>query len=463
MKRLLKICIAILMTVVISQTALAGTPLYRNPRFYTIEDLIKWIETEDAENFQDGRFRNCLLSIRVKEVVYVPSFDDSNITLSHVEVLPSHASRGELIHDGKMMMLFVYSVHSSNRQIFVRVSEVNPIRINLYETEGIGGYLRVVRSEREGRAPILQREISVRDSSVGEINKIEISYSLLDSLNAPERPIASVIFILDGFELGVSFFDESQFGIMVWDMFELSTAVTPERPPSDGRPPAGGAPGGAVGGGEAGTGTPTAPERPADNYVDGPGEVHINPFEDVRSTDWFYNYVRSIHGSGLMLGTSTAPMLFSPHMALTRGMVVTILHRIAEEPDTLGKTNPFGDVRHGRWYTDAIMWAAHHDIVLGFGDGRFGPGEYITRQDLAVIFNRYAELSETELPSIRPFPNFGDGASIANYAREAVENFFRAGILNGRPGNVFDPLGRATRAESAAIIYRFIEAGKLSP
>ena len=72
--------------------------------------------------------------------------------------------------------------------------------------------------------------------------------------------------------------------------------------------------------------------------------------------------------------------------------------------------------------------------------------------------NRYAQKTGTKLPVIRDYPGFRDDADIANYAKEAIEAFFKAGIINGKPGNVFDPQGEATRAEVAAMLRRFLEA-----
>ncbi|MCL2200588.1 MAG: S-layer homology domain-containing protein [Oscillospiraceae bacterium] len=198
--------------------------------------------------------------------------------------------------------------------------------------------------------------------------------------------------------------------------------------------------------------TPPLPHEP----INEPSENRINPFIDVRTIDWFYSYVGAVYNAGLMLGTSTTPMLFSPNVPLTRGMVVTILHRIADTPSAADKENPFDDVGRSRWYADAIVWAAYHGIVLGFGDGRFGPNENITRQDLAAIFNRFVDFAEVELHAIRPYTGFYDSSSIAGYAATAVQNFYSAGIINGRPGNIFYPRGHATRAEAAAIIYRFL-------
>jgi hypothetical protein len=152
-------------------------------------------------------------------------------------------------------------------------------------------------------------------------------------------------------------------------------------------------------------------------------------------------------------------------------MIVTILWRLAGSPvgdAALGVPRavegdrPYGqfsDVPEDRWYSDAVKWAAANGIISGYGDGRFGPEDNITRQELVVILDRYAEYVGLTLNSqLSTFNLFNDDADIADYAKEAIERFFAAGIINGKPGSIFDPKGNATRAEVAAMLMRFIEA-----
>jgi hypothetical protein len=141
-------------------------------------------------------------------------------------------------------------------------------------------------------------------------------------------------------------------------------------------------------------------------------------------------------------------------------MVVTIIHRLEGSPDVSGLPNPFTDVPAGQWYTNAVIWAAANDIVGGYGGGRFGPEDYVTRQDLAVLLNRYSRYAGIDVPVIRAYTGFNDEADIAGYAKEAVERFFEGGIISGRPGNVFDPRGNATRAELAAMLARFMQTAE---
>ena len=103
------------------------------------------------------------------------------------------------------------------------------------------------------------------------------------------------------------------------------------------------------------------------NYMDEPGL--FLPFTDVNN-HWAYSAIKRVYNRGLMLGVSDTR--FAPNQALSRAMLVTVLYRLADEPDVTAD-NPFTDVPAGQWYTNAVIWAAANGIVSGFGDGTFRP------------------------------------------------------------------------------------------
>jgi hypothetical protein len=178
-----------------------------------------------------------------------------------------------------------------------------------------------------------------------------------------------------------------------------------------------------------------------------------NPFADVSESDWFFEAVQFVRQQGLMTGTSATT--FNPNAAMTRGMMVTVLHRMAGSPP-YDPAGGFSDVTTGTWYTDAVTWAVANGIVSGYGDGLFGPNDDITREQMAVILYNYAIFMNIELPSIRTGA-FTDDAQISDWAKEAVNAMYEAGIINGKGGGVFNPLAGATRAEVATILMRFLE------
>lgn len=110
-------------------------------------------------------------------------------------------------------------------------------------------------------------------------------------------------------------------------------------------------------------------------------------FEDVDSSDWFYEDVEFVFENELMIGTSETK--FSPNAVVNRAMLVTILWRLEENP--IVEASPkFTDVPDDEWYTDAVNWASANGIVNGYGDGIFGAMNDLTREQIMAILNRYA-------------------------------------------------------------------------
>jgi len=209
-----------------------------------------------------------------------------------------------------------------------------------------------------------------------------------------------------------------------------------------------------------GQATPPPPQPPGGGQQpppQPPTQPVTNPFTDVHSNQWFYDDVMFVYANNIMGATSLNPTVFSPNANLTRGMIVTILHRREGTPDVTAN-NPFNDVSSTAWFADAVVWAANAGIVTGVGAGRFEPNANITRQDLAVILIRYADYIGANLPIVTTYRDFADQNRIAAYARAAVREAVEAGIITGRAGNIFAPVDNSTRSETAAMLHRFINA-----
>ena len=178
-----------------------------------------------------------------------------------------------------------------------------------------------------------------------------------------------------------------------------------------------------------------------------------NPFADVKENDWFYEPVKYAYENGLFSGTGAEA--FSPQESMTRGMVVTVLGRLASI-DTAGYSGEsFGDVNSAQYYAPFVKWAAQVGIVSGVGDNNFAPDGNISRQDLAVILARYVEIMGINVRQTRQIVVFEDSVNISNYAEDAVAMMVRAGIISGMPDGSFAPANNATRAEVATVMYRF--------
>ena len=179
------------------------------------------------------------------------------------------------------------------------------------------------------------------------------------------------------------------------------------------------------------------------------------PFTDVTEGDWFYDAVRYAYETGLMDGVGDS--LFAPNSETTRAQLVTILYRLAGEPEPGGDSG-FSDVAAGTWYTDAVAWAAQNGIVNGVSDTEFAPGDDITREQLAAILYRYAACQGYDVSQRADLSGFGDASSIRPYAQEALSWAHAQGLVLGFEDGSLRPQGTASRAQIAAVLMRFLAA-----
>ena len=177
-------------------------------------------------------------------------------------------------------------------------------------------------------------------------------------------------------------------------------------------------------------------------------------FLDVRREDWFYSDVRYVVEHGLFHGTTQD--LFSPNAPMTRGMLVTVLYRLAGSPKA-AENSGFADVAAGKYYADAVAWAAESGIVSGVSDGCFAPDSRVTREQLAAILYRYARDKRYDTGRTANLTGFADYEQISGYAAEALGWANAEGLVSGRSKTALSPQGQATRAEVAAILHRFAE------
>ena len=183
-------------------------------------------------------------------------------------------------------------------------------------------------------------------------------------------------------------------------------------------------------------------------------------FYDVPSGSWFYGYINFVYENDLMEGLPGN--LFEPNQPLTRAMVATVLWRLEGSP-YVPFTPVFSDVPAQQWFSTAVIWAAENNIVLGFGDGTFGPHQSITREQLAAMIWRAANYLELNLNVSDGFDlsSFIDVADISDWAFDYKLWAAYNGIIGGRTESTLIPQGTATRAEFAAVLQRFITSFNL--
>lgn len=107
--------------------------------------------------------------------------------------------------------------------------------------------------------------------------------------------------------------------------------------------------------------------------------------------------------------------------------------------------------------SSAVKWAVKNEIVDGYGNGKFGPEDVITREQMAVILYRYAAFKGLDMTKTADLSKFTDSGKISSWAKPALSWAAAEGLVSGKGSGILDPLGSATRAEAAAILHRFCE------
>lgn len=175
------------------------------------------------------------------------------------------------------------------------------------------------------------------------------------------------------------------------------------------------------------------------------------PFVDVAAEDWYGDAVAAVYAQGLMMGT--AEDTFAPELAATRGMVVSILHRLAGSPTVNAEV--FEDVAVDDWYGQAVAWAANEGIASGTSAETFSPNAAVTREQLAALLCNFAAQQGVDTTACSDLSNFDDAAAVSDWAQDAVSWAHAEGLLAGTSATTLSPQGEATRAQLAAMLVRF--------
>lgn len=198
----------------------------------------------------------------------------------------------------------------------------------------------------------------------------------------------------------------------------------------------------AGGGGDSG--------RPYIDLTDG-GISRKAQFKDLATVPWAQDAITKLYEAGVIEGRTAE--VFDPNSLVTRAEFLTMLTKAVGVYNQNATTDKFSDVRPGAWYMSYIASAVAAGIVQGYEDGTFRPDQNITRQEMAVMVYRAAKVTGIQLTAIRAQDVFTDDGQIADWAKEAVYEMQKAGIINGMGDGTFAPLQNATRAQAAVMIY----------
>ncbi|WP_312059967.1 S-layer homology domain-containing protein [Anaerotignum sp.] len=177
-------------------------------------------------------------------------------------------------------------------------------------------------------------------------------------------------------------------------------------------------------------------------------------FTDIEG-HWAKDDILFVADGGLMTGTSATT--FSPNGYMTRGMFVTALGRLANADTSTYKQSSFTDVKADAYYMGYIEWGVKNNILVGVGGGKFDPDGFVTREQMAVIMDKYASAMRIKLPEVYPQNIFADNAKMGAWAASSTKRIQMSGIIQSKSNNFYDPQGTATRAEVSAVLHRFVQ------
>lgn len=175
-------------------------------------------------------------------------------------------------------------------------------------------------------------------------------------------------------------------------------------------------------------------------------------FKDMES-HWARSAAEFAAARGLFAGVGDG--LFAPDRPMTRAMFATVLYSLADRPAVSG-SSAFTDVADGAWYARAVTWGQANGIISGYGNGRFGPDDLITREQMCALIVSYLRWAGLTAERTTAANTFADSGSISSWARDSVAFCQTRGLISGRPGNLFAPKANATRAENSVVFRQMI-------
>lgn len=186
----------------------------------------------------------------------------------------------------------------------------------------------------------------------------------------------------------------------------------------------------------------------------------VNAFEDVKSSDWFYNYVRYVNQHNIMQGMSS--IKFSPNTTTTRSQAVQILYALSQQywiqyGIDSGNRVSFADVPSTQWYANPVRWAGGNGIVSGMGNNKFAPNNKVTREQFAQILYTFTSKLGYDVKASADLRQFKDAAEVSDWAQPAMKWAVGAGVMHGTNKGNLNPGSAMTRAEASVMLQGFIK------
>lgn len=176
------------------------------------------------------------------------------------------------------------------------------------------------------------------------------------------------------------------------------------------------------------------------------------PFNDVSAGSWYQGSVDYVYYYKIMTGMNETT--FAPASILSRAQFATILYRMEESPEIAYNTK-FKDVSDGQFYTKPVLWANSVGVITGYENGKFGPADVITREQMATMMYRYAQYKGYDVSNQADISAFPDHQKVSAFAKTSISWANAKGIITGDQGEI-NPQGKSSRAVSATIVMRFL-------
>lgn len=162
--------------------------------------------------------------------------------------------------------------------------------------------------------------------------------------------------------------------------------------------------------------------------------------------------IRSLVSRGILAGMGNDK--FQGELPITRAMVSAVLMRISVDKNINTQTK-FTDVKAGDWFNEAVMWAAGNGLFVGYPDGSFKPNKLVSRQELALILQKFLALHGINMDEVKTW-TYNDLDKIPAWSKDAVVAMAKIALVNGQTDTMYNPESEFTREELAVMLYNII-------
>ena len=146
---------------------------------------------------------------------------------------------------------------------------------------------------------------------------------------------------------------------------------------------------------------------------------------------------------------------FEGELPITRAMVATVLKRLSKD-QRINNVSNFTDVKDTDWFAEAVKWAQSQGLIKGYEDGTFKANNLVTRQELAVIIERFLKIHGITMEEIKEL-SYKDLDTLPAWSKDAIIAMAKIGLAEGQTEEMYNPASQFTREELAVMLEKIIE------